>query len=480
MSIKRKIKKRGNEVLDNYSFNPIVVEHKEKKKSFLRWAKIISPIGTATIIGVVIALVVVNTASSNNKPLESQKINTVNKSFNSNYKKHSDNFINKYFHFINYLYENDFAKHRNFTFSPMIVLNFFYTLYDSLGDEYKEIVKDDLFVDDDSFNHLEEIKKMNNNSFLEKESLKSDNVSCVILYNQYKDLINEYYLDLLTNYYYSDVLCASSNDFADILARYTEEKMGFSYIPNVSYSQQSGQITFLLNNIFSASWACDIQSSPDNHVFYNSDGYISSGVKHLKYDTDDYSVTSIYDEEDFYIFSLPLSEGFNFNVLYPKNKENADAVLYDNFHYLLNRDDLISKDVKLHLSFPKMEKVMDEWPLNTLSSFDNEIFNNDYRIKIKYLSNLFDLDKNDTIKNDYLNIAVEQIPILHITENGVSLITKTDNLDHKTEDAFVDREIIEAEDTNITIDHSFAFTITDGHNIPYYVHQTQSRLFVYD
>lgn len=483
MSFKSKIKRKGNELISQYSSNPYYVNKVEKKRIPL-WAKISLP-SSLIVVGAIAAIVITNSLGSK-YDMSTRQINNPNKIYNSahneldpSYIKSVKEFANDFFlasQKVNYdgresANRND--EQGNIIFSPLSLTNELYMLYDAANDIGKAEIKNALHYE--GFDHLQEIKKMMLNTSINKNGENrgcySDITNAMFVNSSYAQSFNQAYINMLTNYYYADLFQVdfNDNDSRKTTAKYMNEKTGGMFdisatpvdpnhgcidgecVDDITRDDSSFKLfnsTYLETN-----WAIETFKPRNSFLFTNNDGSqteIKESVSFPQYEC------YVMESEGYYILQLPLMY-YSFNILYPKEYTSYSDVLTNNINNLIDFTFESKQRVYLDLRMPFLEIIKTQ-DLDTI--FKGHLGINTIYNDSDCLTNIFN-DK--AIKNNVGSL--QHTSGVKIDKNGItaSSFTNNDEIEETTE------EIIDY--LELVIDHPFLFSITNSDTLPLYIGQ---------
>ena len=273
---------------------------------------------------------------------EGHALNAPNKTFNTGYSSLNENYVQSLRDF-----SADFSKYiyeaKNKICSPISIATCFSMLLDGCKNDSKtELEK--LLHYDDSFSHLDEIRKMLLSTSVEALNKKDDSVDAFLnisqsffVHNRYKKKVREEYINTLTDYYFAEAYQGDleSEEMHDLLAQWINEKTNdFFDLKGEDFKDFEG-VLWLVNAIYTkAKWDIDFREYTGKETtFTNLNGkevetnYISS-----------FDESYVYRNKDYSIANIPLRHGLNFSILLPndikscqdifKSKESYQNLLY--------------------------------------------------------------------------------------------------------------------------------------------------------
>ena len=385
MSFKKKMRIVGNQTISQYADNPYLVNKENNKKRIPLWAKISIP-SSLVAIGAVFAIVIANSLGTGNNPGIKQ-VNHPNKIFNSEHNELSPSYVQSVRDFASdfflacqrlnydgYEEEERDEEKGNILFSPLSLSNELYMFYDATSGETREEIKNALHYQD-SFNHLEEIKKMVLNTSIDTKvngyERYSNITNALFAIPDYLNDIKQEYLDILTEYYFADVFEANfnDNDSRKMIADYINSKTGnmFNVTPipvDPNHGCADGvcadddtidmsRFKLFDSTYFKATW--DMLSGR-KFDFVNHDGTISKNISFFELYREG---ATIKESEDYYLISMG-SISYSFNVLLPKENCTDNAILTKSIDKLLNFETTNSFRAHLRFHVPEFENYRTE------------------------------------------------------------------------------------------------------------------------
>lgn len=399
MSFESKMKKKGNDTISQFAKNPYYTG--PKKQPFPLWAKISIPsVSVAlTSLAVVLAISVASSSGTEIGLWERHALNYPQTPVNSAYIASEDSYRNGVADFSSRILAAASADHAqlqisleemraeagnprgvdeiNFVLTPLSLLNTLYMLYDGASIETRGILERVLPVDETSFNHLEETKKAIHNVTkdvtLETGKSLFSNVSQAVFINTderpyfpTRTTMKEEYLDLLTNYYYADVFQGDmgSPEMWKLEQQYYYEKTNGTfqlYSDKCAVRPYPVPETWMYNSSFITSgWGVEFQEAQFGD-FTNYDGSVTKDVPYIQ----SCDFTGVYREsQDYGIVSVPLLEGFHFDILLPKEGADYPGLSEDSFRDLLTLSAADEYDATICLKMPVFEASSGLYSLN--------------------------------------------------------------------------------------------------------------------
>lgn len=482
MSFIKKMKDRGNQKLDSLAKNPYLDQGEEiKKEKRPLWLAIAMPIVS---IGAAFTLIIsinffssINNSSSNlgiesdygggssyySNYLKEHALNNVNKTYNgplfnnSSYSSSLNHFASDFYHLIDSKKVDD---DENIIFSPISLSTCFSLLYEGASGESKNELENAFYFDsanekNNVKNVIEYINRNQIGQYVTKKCI-SNLSNAFFVDDEFLDYIKQSYVDTLTNYYYANAYHGklNSDSMHNALAEYINENTNnFFNLKGENFKDYAG-VLWLVNTLYlKANWGFnDIYRNNQLTKFTSLKNEVNNNVEYLRAVLKN---RQAIDNEDYYLFSLPLYGGFAFNILLPKLGTDYKQVLNDNIDTLLNAD-LYNNGITydLYISFPEF-KVTQKFDLKG----DN------------YLSDLGIIDSINPDKADFTkiydkekmnnqNIYIDKV----IHEAGIDV-----NIDGIEAAAYTVIEVpgtsaepIEIQKLYIDVDHPFLYSITGG------------------
>jgi len=256
------------------------------------------------------------------------RLNNPQKSFNNKHEDLKEEYVSSLKHFALDFYSIT-SRTENSIFSPLSIATCYSMLLEGAKEETKQELEAMLHYDE-SFDHLNEIKKMLLNTALNDNKYETylDIAQSVWIDNKYENVIKKDYLDTLEQHYYAEGYkgVLESDEMHEMLAKYINEKThNFLDVKKDDFKNYGG-VLWLLNTIYLKSrWINRFyEESNTTEAFNNLDGsqkdvtYMNARVEGSYYKTDKYIISS-----------FPLNGNLNFSILLPNEGMDYQKVLSD-------------------------------------------------------------------------------------------------------------------------------------------------------
>lgn len=359
-----------------------------------RYRNILVPSISFTIaLAIVLPITIINV----NKPIDNTNTVTPNtdgivmrlnepvKDVNSDYTL-SNSYLSAINHFSADMM-NLLKKEKNdLVFSPLSIATCMSMLYEGSASKMKEELADILYIDESIYSHLEEIKHM----LLSTHITKSIEGNAAYLdINQaifpdmgFKDMLKQEYISTLTDYYFADVIAGrySEGKMGKIVADYINDKTN-NFLDVQPFDFTADTLIVLLNTLYmKANWYKDeVHKLLIDHTFTNLDGSEVDYDQYLAYSVMPGSTSYVYENECYEYVSIPLSFGFKYNILLPK--DNHLDILDNPNTYLslldstIRENETTKEQYDLHVYFPSFKEhsfysLLDKFNTLGLHSFD--------------------------------------------------------------------------------------------------------------
>ena len=377
-------------------------------------------------------------------------LNQPNKSFNSKVKALDPNYVSSVQSFASDFYKV-IQDEENKIFSPLSIATCFSMLLDGAANNSRKELENMLHYDD-SFNHLDAIKDMLLNLAIKDEKgVYLDIAQSFWVDNCFKDTISQEYVNKLTEYYFAEAFqgVLKSQEMHQALANYINDKTNeFFHLTAQDFVDFAG-VLWLVNTIYTNSeWVNEFPERNNYEgTFYNLDKTTSQVTYMNRSDEQG----RYYKGENYVISTLALKHGLNFNILLPNKDADAKAVLS-------------SKDALNNMfNFNNLRLGVYGNTVYTVPKFEGR---SKYDL-IEILPNLGVRDIFGT-KADLSPIGADGLYVSKaIHEAGI----KVDNKGVEAA-AYTIIEVekgVAAPDVEITLNHPFAYSISDSNGLPLFV-----------
>ena len=256
------------------------------------------------------------------------RITEPNKAFNSAHQDLKEEYVSSLKAFSLDFY-SVVTNEENSVFSPLSIATCYSMLYDGALEETKQELADMLHYDD-SFNHLDEIKKMLLNTAIDDENHGTylDLAQSLWIHESFKDNLNQEYFAKMQNYYFAEAYqgLLDSDEMHGLLADYINAKThDFLKVKKEDFAEYEG-ILWLLNTIYlKAKWTHAFPVTNDStKKFANIDGTVGSA----EYMNNTF-YSSYYKAENFLISTLPYFDDLSMTILLPNEGVDSTKVLKD-------------------------------------------------------------------------------------------------------------------------------------------------------
>lgn len=222
---------------------------------------------------------------------------------------------------------NALENKENNLFSPVSIATCFSMLLDGTANNSKAELEHMLRYND-SFDHLEAIKNMLLNSAIrDGDQTYLDLAQSLWIDNSFKDGINQDYVNKMTEYYFAELFHGQldSSEMHKVLADYINDKTNnFLNLTEKNFEDMEG-ILWLLNTIYTNSqWVNEFPEQSNFTANFNNLDKTLSSVTFMSRSAEE---SLYYEADDYYVSSLPLKHGLDFNILCPKKGRDYTKIL---------------------------------------------------------------------------------------------------------------------------------------------------------
>ena len=215
----------------------------------------------------------------------------------------------------------------NPVFSPMSIATCFSMAYDAADGETKKEIGELLHYDEESFNHLEEIKNALLRSAINDAKKNTYlNISQSFWIDQHST-IHEDYLKTLQNYYFAEAyqgdLPNMYNEVADWINDKTKDYLG---VKGEDFQEMlMGAMYALLNTVYlKSAWTNEFKEDRNYKGDFTNIGATSTKVTYMETKVED---SYYFTGEGYMISSLPFEHDLEFRMLLPNADANYTEVL---------------------------------------------------------------------------------------------------------------------------------------------------------
>ena len=256
-------------------------------------------------------------------------LNKPNKAFNTVPTKSLDkSYIGSLKEFsIDFLQQTNEESIENPVFSPMSIATCFSMAYDAADGETKKEIGELLHYDEESFNHLEEIKNALLRSAINDAKKNTYlNISQSFWIDQHST-IHEDYLKTLQDYYFAEAyqgdLPNMYNEVADWINDKTKDYLG---VKGEDFQEMLMGATYaLLNTVYlKSAWTNEFKEDRNYRGDFANIGATSTKVTYMETKVED---SYYFTGEGYMISSLPFEHDLEFRMLLPNADANYTEVL---------------------------------------------------------------------------------------------------------------------------------------------------------
>ena len=256
-------------------------------------------------------------------------LNKPNKAFNTVPTKALDkSYIGSLKEFsIDFLQQTNEESTENPVFSPMSIATCFSMAYDAADGETKKEIGELLHYDEESFNHLEEIKNALLRSAINDAKKNTYlNISQSFWIDQHST-IHEDYLKTLQNYYFAEAyqgdLPNMYNEVADWINNKTKDYLN---VKGEDFQEMlMGAMYALLNTVYlKSAWTNEFKEDRNYKGDFTNIGATSTKVTYMETKVED---SYYFTGEGYMISSLPFEHDLEFRMLLPNADANYTEVL---------------------------------------------------------------------------------------------------------------------------------------------------------
>ena len=347
----------------------------------------------------------------------------------------------------------------NQVYSTLSIADCFSMLLDGCRGNSKLQLEALLHYDEETFNHLTEIKNTLLRNAIEdrKNNTVLDVAQSFWVDESMKEGLNPEYIDTLTKYYYAEAFSGDlkSDEMHELLANYINKKThDFLNVKKDDFATYGG-VLWLLNTIYlKTPWA---QGFPKESNFQDNFNNLDNTKKQVTFMRNVQKATS-KSTDNYSIVSLSLNHDMNFNILLPKEGTNYSEVLtnaeaLDDLHNFASSFATPFKfDIEITLPQFKNQISID------LKEFLPKLGVTDiFSPNAANLSAIFG-EGSDTANGGFYVSKSKHEAGIEVKNEGLEAAAYTIIV--------VEKASSEKPKEKIVIDHPFAYTITNSDGIP--------------
>ena len=271
----------------------------------------------------------------------------------------------------NWFYKQDWEDKtlrtfRNTFISPVSALSLFSLLHEAGNENIKNIMENIIWGEEEPFDYHEELLNtissllINNENESEGANCYSNFLNAVFMDSSKCDNLNEQFVTNVTDYFLADVFKVKFDvtDLYKVLASYLEVatggKMGgdryYESVRTAEGGYLSGDIQFFSTYLLSSPWITEAESIGKGE-FHNCNDTVSE-VDYFAFGLRNPISAGVCIKDGCYLISIPMREGFSFNLVWPSDADEPQIAIEENLEYLINADFLPFQNVNVEIRLP--------------------------------------------------------------------------------------------------------------------------------